>query len=447
MVARRRSLRFRITFAATVVVTIALLVGAALFVVILRTSLVEGVYSAATTDAASLATTVEEAGLDAVDDDEDEDDRLFQLVSPSGSIVVASENASRTVLSGDTVVVDGVEFLLAQTDAEVDDSSDDDADTEDQDVTVIAGRSAATAVSTVVTVIVLLAVALPLLAALIALTTWFTVGRALRPVERMRLEVDGVSSTNLAHRIADPGSDDEIGRLATTMNLMLDRLDEAQRTQRRFVSDASHELKSPLASLRQFAEVASAHPDRVSAAELSEAVLDEGARLERLVQGMLVLARADEHSLLAARTSVDLDDILFAEAKRLASSSSVRVDVSAVGAARAHADEAMLHQLVRNLVDNAVRHAVTTVAFSLTESASGILLAIEDDGDGVPRAERERIFERFVRLDEARAREAGGSGLGLAIVRELVAAHGGTVTVSESLLGGARFEVRLPAAS
>jgi signal transduction histidine kinase len=263
----------------------------------------------------------------------------------------------------------------------------------------------------------------------------------------MRREVDGVTSSNLAHRIADPGSDDEIGRLASTMNLMLDRLDESQRMQRRFVSDASHELKSPLASLRQFAEVASAHPDRVSAAELSEAVLDEGARLERLVQGMLVLARADEHSLVAARGSIDLDDLLFAEAKRVGASSALRVDTSAVGAARAHGDEAMLQQVVRNLIDNAARHASTTIALSLAESASDILLSIEDDGDGVPAADRERIFERFVRLDEARARESGGSGLGLAIVRELVGAHQGSVTVHVSRLGGARFDVRLPAAS
>jgi len=271
------------------------------------------------------------------------------------------------------------------------------------------------------------------------------VGRALAPVERMRREVDAVTATNLERRINDPGRADEIGRLARTMNSMLDRLDTSQRAQRQFVSDASHELRSPLASLRQYAEVAQAHPDRVNLDDLSEAVLDEGDRLERLVAGMLLLARVSERSATATGTAVDLDDLMLAEARRLRDTMALSIDSTGVGPARVHGDQNLLGQVVRNLVDNAAQHASGRVSLSLGPVDGQALLVVEDDGHGVPPGERDRVFERFVRLDESRARASGGTGLGLAIVRESVQAHGGTVRVVESTLGGARFEVRLPA--
>jgi signal transduction histidine kinase len=211
------------------------------------------------------------------------------------------------------------------------------------------------------------------------------------------------------------------------------------------VSDASHELRSPLASLRQYAEVAQSHPDRVSLDDLSEAVLDEGARLERLVKGMLLLAQVTERSLTATGTAVDLDDLMLAEARRLRDTMALSVDAAGVGPARVRGDENLLGQVVRNLVDNAAQHASGRIALSLGVVDGQALLVVEDDGHGVPADERERVFERFVRLDESRARASGGTGLGLAIVRESVQAHGGSVRVGAGELGGARFEVRLPA--
>lgn len=496
--ARRVSLRTRIVLAATAIVAVALLLGAAGFVVLLQSSLRDGVQATAEQGLNDLVNRVEISGLDSVsqvpepavepadpdddtddsddsgsddpgsdsdgsgsgsDDDDsaddnddnpvtqstekflsnyDDDEAFFQIVDSAGTVVAASDNATGigTILAPDEATTlplpgESGEFLTVATTS--------------GDLSIVTGRSIAAIGETITTVTRLLAVALPVLLLFVALTTWFVVGRALRPVERMRREVDDVTSANLHRRIADPGSGDEIGRLATTMNRMLDRLDASQKAQRRFISDASHELKSPLASMRQYAEVAQAHPDRVGVGELSDVVLDEGARLERLVQGMLVLAKADENALAASRTAVDLDDLVLTEARRLKDTTALMIDTGSVGPARVLGDVGLLGQALRNLADNAARHAAGSVRFELSETDGQVLLAVSDDGDGIPDGDRERVFERFVRLDEARARESGGSGLGLSIVREIVLAHGGSVVATASGLGGARFEVRMPA--
>jgi signal transduction histidine kinase len=271
---------------------------------------------------------------------------------------------------------------------------------------VVVGQTIDSVVEATEAVSQLLLVGLPLLLLVVAATCWHVVGRALRPVE------------------------------------------ESQRVQRQFVSDASHEMRSPVASIRQHAEVALAHPDRVDVRDLAGTVLAEDLRLQRLVDDLLVLSSADEHTLAVQRRPVDLDDVVFEEARRLRDSSSVRVDVSAVSAGRVEADQLQLRRVLRNLADNAARHAGSRVAFGLQEADGHVVLRVDDDGPGVPSDQRERVFDRFVRLDDARSRDAagdgGGTGLGLAIVAELVAAHGGTVTIGDSPLGGARVEVRLP---
>jgi len=256
--------------------------------------------------------------------------------------------------------------------------------------------------------------------------------------------VDAISATALHRRVPDPPADDEIGRLARTMNRMLERLERAQTRQRRLVSDASHELRSPVAAIRQQAEVALAHPDRTSTTELAGTVLAEDLRLQRLAEDLLLLTRADEHTLGLRRRPVDLDDLVFDEARRLRGVSGLRVDTSAVSAGRVDGDAAGLRRVLRNLGDNAARHAGTQVAFSVSERDGVVRLLVDDDGPGIPEADRERVFERFVRLDDARARDDGGSGLGLAIVTELVSAHDGTVTITHSPASGTRVEVALP---
>ena len=437
MARRSRSLRGRITLVSTAIVAVTLIVGAVVFALVLRGVLLDEVHTALERDLEQITTDLDTGGgVSGLDTDDDE--VLFQITDASGALVAGSDSLEGRLLS-----VDDGDAQIVRVPGE---DTDYLAEAEDHDdTTVIAGRSLENVDEAVATVGVLLAGAVPLLTGIVALLTWIVVGRALAPVERMRREVDAVTANHLDRRIDDPGRADEIGRLARTMNSMLDRLDNSQRAQRQFVSDASHELRSPLASLRQYAEVAQSHPDRVNLDDLSEAVLDEGARLERLVTGMLLLARVSERSTTATGTAVDLDDLMLAEARRLRDTMALTIDSTGVGPVRVHGDQNLLGQVVRNLVDNAAQHASERVTLSLGTVDGQALLVVEDDGHGVPPGERDRVFERFVRLDESRARASGGTGLGLAIVRESVQAHGGTVQIVDSSLGGARFEVRLPA--
>lgn len=277
----------------------------------------------------------------------------------------------------------------------------------------------------------------PLLLLLVGLTTWVIVGRALRPVERIRAEVDEISERSLDRRVPVPVGSDEIARLATTMNMMLDRIEAGVERQRRFVGDASHELQTPLAAIRTDLEVALAHPEDWT--RTASDVLSTSERMEGLVRDLLFLARADQPRPLP-QVAVDLDDVVLEQA-RLRTRGRVPVDTSAVSAAAVTGSRGDLARVVRNLLDNADRHAATGVTIELRSDGGGVILVVSDDGPGVPPADRERVFERFTRLDAARDRSSGGTGLGLAISREIVVAHGGTIAVED----GARFVVRLPA--
>ncbi len=287
-------------------------------------------------------------------------------------------------------------------------------------------------------------IATPALIAVVALLVWLLVGRALRPVEAIRSEVDAIGDATIDRRVPVPDSGDEVERLATTMNRMLDRLEAAQVRQREFVSDASHELRSPIASMRTELEVALAHPDRADWPAVGVRLLGERDRLEQLVDDLLQLARLDEGARLR-HVEVDLDDIVLEEA---AHARRVPVVTSGVSAGRVIGDPHALGQVVRNLLDNAARHANSTVAVSLGPSPDGasVVLRVDDDGAGVEIADRTRIFERFARADDGRGRIHGGAGLGLALVQRVVAASDGDAHCTDADLGGARFEVRLPAA-
>jgi len=314
-------------------------------------------------------------------------------------------------------------------------------------ITLVAQQSTAAVNRTVDSVTTVLLFAVPAMILLVALAAWYFTGRALKPVEAIRQEAEAITGTTMHRRVPEPDTDDEVGRLARTMNAMLDRLEVSSQRQRQFVSDASHELRSPLASIRTNLEVALRHSDRTDWPVVAERALAEDVRMEDTVSELLELARLDEiagPTPLATLPEVDLDELVLDDTVQ---QRRVPVDTSRVSAGRVHGRREQLTRVVRNLLDNAARHAASTVAVGLhADDDHTIELTVDDDGPGIPVADRERVFDRFTRLDDGRARDAGGLGLGLSMVKEITEQHGGTVTIEEAPIGGARLRVRLPAA-
>ena len=309
-----------------------------------------------------------------------------------------------------------------------------------RDLAVYAAQSLGDVHEAVTTVFHLVLIGIPLLVLITGIVTYLAAGRALRPVEAIRARV--ATTRDPSVRVPVPAARDEVGRLAETMNAMLARLQAGQAVQRRFVADASHELRSPLATIATGLELLSRDSFRPAAdRDTVTALRGEAERLGRLVDALLLLARADESGLRPRFEDVDLDEVAEAERLRPAGRIVPRIEAAHV---RVVGDRGQLAQVVRNLVDNACRHARSTVVVSVRRSDGHAELDVADDGPGVPPDQRARVFERFVRLDDARARADGGAGLGLAIVAEVVAAHGGTVDVVGSPMGGALFRVRLP---
>jgi signal transduction histidine kinase len=440
---RASGIRVRTTAAAVLVVGIALVVAAVAMVGFLERSLRDDVLTTALNRAEVIAAQIAGGPVPAVIGVVDEEEEFVQFLDESGSVLGSSANlagdgALADVASGEELIVEHVSFesgpFLAVGRA---------VTTPDGAVTVVVGRTLEDVGDATRTVAASLAVGIPILMLLVGAVTWWVVGRALAPVEAIRTEVEAISSAELHRRVPDPGGRDEIARLATTMNGMLARLEGSQLRQRKFVSDASHELRSPVASIRQHAEVAAAHPERTTLGELAEVVLEEDARLQRVVEDLLLLSRIDEGTLRAGSEAVDLDDLVFQEAARLRTAG-LAVDTREVSAARVRGDRGQLERLVRNLSDNAARHTRGSISMSLRDRDRVAILTVDDDGPGIPAGDRERVFDRFVRLDDARDRDAGGSGLGLSIVHEVASLHGGSVVAADAPLGGARLEVRLP---
>jgi signal transduction histidine kinase len=299
----------------------------------------------------------------------------------------------------------------------------------------------------------------PTMVALLALVGWLLVGRALRPVDVIRRQAAAIPGTDLQQRLDVPASDDELGRLAQTFNDLLERIAIAADRQRRFVADAAHELRTPLATLRARLEIDLRHPPEgegnAKIADTRQLSLQQVTRLAALVDDLLQLARLDADPRLHRRP-IDLDDLVWETVREAREGGAPHLDTTGISPVRVLGDPVALHRVIRNLIRNAVRYADQTVTVRLfrdsppagiraSASAGGIaMLIISDDGPGIPPADRERVFERFVRLDEGRARDAGGTGLGLAIVADIVTAHGGRVRIDDNH-PGAKVWVELPA--
>ena len=312
------------------------------------------------------------------------------------------------------------------------------------DLIIVTGTPLDDVIDSVAALTRTLVIAIPCAALLLAMVVWLLIGRVLHAVEDIRVQVAEISGSNLHRRVTDPRTGDEVARLARTMNQMLERVDASAQRQRRFAADASHELRSPLTRIRAQLEVDLAHPANADLVATHRSVLEDAGRLEELVEDLLTLARSDGSQMSRHWVLVDLDDLILEEVSRRPQPARGAIDVSAVSGAQVLGDPSQLSRVVRNLLDNALRHGGTRVAITAGEEDGEAVITVTDDGPGIPADVRERIFERFARIDTARTPAEGGTGLGLAISRELVEAHDGTVLVDPSRSNGARFVVRLP---
>ncbi|MCU1398176.1 MAG: histidine kinase [Acidimicrobiales bacterium] len=297
-----------------------------------------------------------------------------------------------------------------------------------------------------------LLVIVPILLLIVAVTVWLVVGRALRPVEAMRTEAESITGRQLDRRVPIPPTGDEIARLAVTLNDMLDRLQASSDAQRRFVADASHELRTPIANIRMAIEVAAAHPDRADWATVADDVLLQDQRMQHLTDDLLTLARADAGSPVLRIASVDLTALLHEQLARPVPPGRRLVTDGTLPAIQLPGDGEQLRRVISNLVENALRHAEQTVTIGLravpVAGHAMVEIRVSDDGPGVPLADRDKVFDPFVRLDQHRARGQGGTGLGLSIVSRVVQAHHGSVSITGAGVGnggGATFVVLLPA--
>ncbi len=447
---RRRSLRARLTMLSCLVVAAGLAAGSLLLLASLQRSLVASLDTAARQRAQDVAALADS-------------DRLPDPipVAGAGTVQVQVVDSRRRVLAA-SVGSDRAVPLLGPAELEaardrrprfLDGSRIGERDplrviawpagTAGDPLTVIAAVSVTSVAGSLRIVEVGLLVGGPLLLALFAGIAWIAVGRALRPVASLRRGAEEITGAGQSRRLPLPDAQDEIHRLGVTLNRMLDRLEEAGRRQRGFVADAAHELRSPLTSMRAQLEVASQHPDRADWRRLSEGALADTLRLGRMVEDLLALARLDERPAAIQSRELELGEVAREVAGRLPEAGA-EVTLDLDGGARVRGDRQSLDRAVQNLLDNAVRHAASRVEVSVACEGGLAVLAVADDGPGIPAADRERVFERFTRLDDARSREHGGAGLGLAIAREIVRAHGGELTAEDGA-PGARLVMRLPA--
>jgi len=277
---------------------------------------------------------------------------------------------------------------------------------------------------------------------------WTVTGRLLSPIEAISTQLSTITADDLGRRVPEPRGMTEVARLAKTINGTLGRLEEAGgraeqelTRQHRFAGDASHELRTPLAGLRVLLEEARLHPRQAERPLVIRDALSAVDRLQAITGDMLLLARVDAGAP-AARELVDLPGLVGEEISRRHDRLPARLRLEP--GVTVHASRVQMTRVLTNLLDNAQRHATHVVQVEVRRDGRFAELSVSDDGSGVPEAERDRIFERFTRLDAARSRDRGGSGLGLAIARDVAHAHWGTLTVGNSPLGGARFVLRIP---
>ena len=440
-------LRARTTAVAVVVVAAALGVGGLTLVVVLRRSLESAIIENVSSRADDVATLVREDRLPDQLTFVAADAALVQVVDANGKVVASTPNVrGKPAITRFTPPGNAPKhFALRTLPVE-----------KGERFVVVAQRAAGPGGGVIVytaasldpadrgvrTLILALTAGYPVLLLLVGATTWLLTGRVVRPVDDIRSEVDEITARDLHRRVPVPETDDEISRLAHTMNDMLDRLDTSAQQQKRFVADASHELRSPLAVMRTVIEVNLAHPNTADWIGSSEELLVDHSRIERIVKDLLLLARLDAVAVDHPHENLDLATAI---AHELARRTTGAVPISwTLQHVNVLGDREHLLQVLRNLLNNAQRYARTSIEVTLTSDDTLACLRVFDNGPGIATDQRERVFERFARLDDARTREGGGSGLGLAIVREIARTHHGSVRIVD-VGHGTCFEVQLPA--
>jgi signal transduction histidine kinase len=444
---RELGLRARLLVVSVVALTVGLAAGGVLLVGALNLILLRGVNSEALETARGVARLVDQNSL--IDQPITANPAMqVQVVDARGGVIAASAGTSRLTailypaelaemsdeqvlpIRGDRIGLSGTARVVMKV-----------AGKPTAPVYVLVARSTGDLDRGVHLLQTILLIGYPLLVALLGAVLWRVLGAAMRPVDALRSGAEEITGGTRAGRLPVPESRDEIHRLAVTLNGMLHRLDAARVRQRAFVADAAHELRSPLTNMRTELEVAQRLPD-TDWATLSTDLLTDVERLSRLVDDLLLLARADDGTTRSAAPRwqrIDLGELLGTVAGRYPD-----VGYSRPAAPLTlDAEPDALARVVANLLDNAVRHARGTVELTAGTDGTHRRITVTDDGPGIPDADRERVFDRFTRLDDARARDAGGTGLGLAIVRELVRRHSGTITLSDAA-PGLRVDVRLP---
>lgn len=438
------SVRARSAILATVVVTVALLAGSFLILELYERQLV-----------ASLDNTLEQQVADRVQliDNGGPNDVLTTVLQQEAFVWIGSPEGQVTAQGGGIFPIENpVPDVVGGTrtiDLLVEERKPDEIETERMELriasaqastgdVVLAGAELEVIDNTIGGLARLFLISVPILALLVGGLAWLITGRALRPVAAIQEQAELISGATLTERVPVPDTHDEVQDLATTVNGMLERIERHDLAIRQFSSDASHELKSPLANITALVETHSSTDPSWQSVQRS--MTREMDRLGELVNNLLFLA-THQDLRLRSTSSVALDELLFAEAELLAATTELRVDLGGVEPAAVTGSQTDLGRLVRNLVDNAARHAVERVEFSLGVDGERTTLTISDDGAGVPLHQRTAVFERFTRLDEARDRDAGGTGLGLSIVAQIAEAHGATVHIGDAELGGASFAV------
>ena len=354
----------------------------------------------------------------------------------SSTSTTASPSATHTYVDASDILGDAGPYLVMRRAV----------DSPDGPLTLAAVTSLAPAVRAGQVAAQMLIAVMLLVLLLVVIFTWRMTARTLQPVEEMRATAESINARDLSARIPVPDGDEDLSRLATTFNDMLARVEASFNDQKRFISDASHELKSPVAATSVMLETLQTHPESVDTQQVLGDLESQNQRMGSIVGDLLQLARSDEGRLTANKRPIDLMDLLFEEANALRSRTSVQIDTTDVNPVVCEADPDHISHIVRNLMENAARYAKSKVKVSCAQLDNEVLILVSDDGPGISEADRERVFDRFVRLDPDRSQGKGGTGLGLSVVRSMVEANGGTVRFAEPELGGATAVVSLPVA-